>query len=536
MPTDMAVSHSFLSRRAALVIAAGLLLLELVLIGAIYKHSIAFNCLANWPSWACSGASGVLVSVYALCAALLLFVVLKPAAVANLTAEAGQNFRPLALNIIGLVIALIPVSFLKDGTGSSLLWPTLALWSVGFGTLILGLTFFVAPWKRWQQFVAADGLVLGGVALAGILAPFFAILIRPLWQLETIAGATFNAVVWTTQLLGYTLDVNDPIKKHLGSDSFAIAVAPQCSGIEGIALVTVFVTIFLALFRKELRFPRAFLLYPAGIAVSMFLNFVRITVLLIIGLEGNSDLAVGGFHSHAGWMMFTVIALGVVLVARAVPALQKAPATDAPTTRAPLPPLGQDMNAARIIPFAVFMLSAILAQAFSQSPGVIYPLRALAMLAVLAFFWPVLARINWRPTMIALLAGAAIGVMWIAVPYNPADTSPSHGGLAGAMLVGWLIARGIGTMLLVPIIEELFFRDYLESKLKGLGGPIIAALITAGLFAILHDRWMEAFVAGLVFSWIMAQRKNVADAIAAHMAANAVVFAYALATMQMHII
>lgn len=540
MPSDTTVSNPLMTRRVALAIAAGLLIAELALIGSIYKHSIAFNCLANWPSWACSGASGTLVSVYALCAALLLFVVLKPAAVTKLTESAGENLRPLGLNLLGFVVALVPASFLVEGSGTTLLWPTLGLWGLGFGAMIAGLVFFLAPLRRWRALLATDGLVLAGVALAGICAPFFALLIRPLWQLETIAAATFNAVVWTTEAFGYVLDVNDPVKKHLGSSDFAIAVAPQCSGIEGIALVTVFVTIFLALFRKELRFPRAFLLYPAGIAVSMFLNFVRITVLLIIGLEGNADLAVGGFHSHAGWMMFTLVALGVVLTARALPALQKAPAMAAAgapvTAREPLPPIREDLNAARIIPFAVFMLSAILAQAFSQSPGVIYPLRALAMAGALFFFWPVLARIVWRPTMISLAAGAAIGIMWIAVPYNPGDTSPAHGGLTGLMLVGWLIARGIGTMLLVPIIEELFFRDYLESKLKGLGGPIIAALITAGLFALLHDRWIEALIAGLVFSWIMAQRKNVADAIAAHFAANAIVFAYALATMQMHII
>jgi exosortase E/protease (VPEID-CTERM system) len=401
---------------------------------------------------------------------------------------------------------------------------------------------------------------LGAVVLAGLIAPVLATALRPVWKLETISSGTFHLVASITETLGYTLTINDPVKKWIGTEEFLIAVAPQCSGVEGIALVTLFVTIFLALFRSELRFPRAFLLYPAGIAVSMILNVVRITVLLIIGLEGNAELAIGGFHSHAGWMMFTLIALGVVLVARSMPFLQKEPASVGGTLsshKAVLPPLSQDDNAARIVPFAVFMISAIFAQAFSQSPGVVYPLRVVAMAAGLFFFLPVLARIAWRPTFTAITAGVAIGVMWIAVPYSVEDTTPTHGGLAGALLIGWLIARGIGTMLFVPIIEELFFRDYLERKVSGKAAPILrallgqpepnsraarlgpqifAALVTASLFAILHDRWVEAFIAGLVFSWVMAQRKNVADAVAAHMAANAIVFAYALATMQMHII
>lgn len=563
MPTDVSFSKPFSSRRTALVLAGLTFLVQLAVIGITYKHAIAFNCLQNWPSWACSGASGAMVSVYALTAVLLLFVLLKPAAIAELTEYAGNSILPLAVSLVGFLVTLIPIALLVEGSGTTYLWPVLALWTVGFGTMIAGLLLFIAPFSKWRGLFVSEGVALTGVALAGFFAPNIATLIRPLWQLETISSATFFAVAKTAEILGYPLSVNDPVKKWIGNEDFSIAIAPQCSGVEGIALVTVFVTVFLVLFRSELRFPRILWLYPVGIAVSMFLNFVRITALLIIGLEGNPELAIGGFHSHAGWMMFTLIALGVVLVARSVPALQKAPnpavtSAENAATSAPLPPLSQDENAARILPFAIFMLSAIFAQAFSQSPGVVYPLRVVAMAAALVFFWPMLMRLTWRPSGTAVLAGVAIGLMWIIVPYTVDDTSPAHGGLAGAILIGWLIARGIGTMLLVPIIEELFFRDYLERKVSGAtspilrrllasgdgqnskiasnAGPMAAALITASLFALLHDRWIEAFVAGLVFSWVMAQRRHVTDAIAAHMAANAIVYAYALATMRMHII
>lgn len=559
MQSSESISTPTPSRRFALMLAVVVLLLQLVAIAAVFNHSIDFTCQKNWPAWACTGPSGIVVSIYALCAALVLYVLIKPEGFARLTSSAGLTLKPLLANFIGFCVVMVPVLFLTEGSGTTYLWPTLGFWTIGFGAMMVGLLLFVAPARRWRDLFAAEGLGLVGVAVASMLAPYLATLIRPLWKVETIATGTFHLVASLSEMLGYDLTVNDPVKKWIGSDTFVIAIAPQCSGIEGIALVTVFVTIFLVLFRSELRFPRALWLYPAGIAVSMFLNFVRITVLLIIGLEGNPELAVGGFHSHAGWMMFTLIALGVVLVARSMPALQKAhvPASGSDFVRkAALPPLAQDGNAARIIPFAVFMLSAIFAQAFSQTPGIVYPLRAVAMAAAVVFFWPVLSRLVVRPSLVSILAGAAIGIMWVAVPYTIEDISPAHGGLAGALLIGWLIARGIGTIVLVPIIEELFFRDYLEGKVQGsagpilrrllgqdetsrvgsLAGPIFAALITASLFAVLHDRWIEAFVAGLVFSWVMAQRRQVADAIAAHMAANAIVYAYALATVQMHII
>ena len=538
MPTDTTAPTSVLSRRAALALAAGLLVLQLMLIGVTYKHLINFHCQSNWPIWACSGASGTLVAIYALLAALTLFFILRPAPLTRLVSDAGHSLRPLLLNAIGFGITLIPISLLVEGSGTSSMLPAFALWSLGFGLLAAGLLLFLAPLERWHALIRSDGWPLLGVGIAGLAAPFLATMMRPLWKLETIADATFQAVTFLVTRFGYDVDIIEATKT-IGSPEFMINVAPVCSGIEGIALVTVFVTLYLTLFRKDLRFPHAFLLYPAGILVSALLNIVRITVLLIFGLEGNPELAVGGFHSHAGWLMFTCIAVGVVLTAQSVPWLQKASVGDADlanTEKTGLPPIWQDENAARIIPFAIFMFSALLVQALSSAPGVVYPLRALAMAMGLAIFWQVLRAMPWKPSITSLAAGAAIGVMWVLVPYNPADTSPAHGGLTGGLLVGWLIARGIGTILLVPVIEELFFRDYLEGKLRRLGGPIVAALIVAGLFALLHDRWAEAFVAGLVFSWVMAQRRQVSDAIASHAVANAIVFAVALATDQMHII
>ena len=75
----------------------------------------------------------------------------------------------------------------------------------------------------------------------------------------------------------------------------------------------------------------------------------------------------------------------------------------------------------------------------------------------------------------------------------------------------------------MPIVEELIFRDFLESRLRfgsGIAWTIGAALISAGLFAALHGRWIEAFIAGLIFSAVARRRGNITDAILAHMIAN----------------
>ena len=524
-------------RRAALL-AAGLFLLELIVIGTVFKHGVEFTCRSNWPREACMGASSVMVSIYCALGAMLLLVKLRPAPFQTLGAEAGSRRAPLGLNLAGLLIALAPATFLSNETAAAALIPTFACWAVGIVMMLVGIGLYIAPLPRWRAFLAETGAALIPVLAVGLFAPYFANLIRPLWRLETISEATFTLVSGFVQGLGYKVYSNAETK-DIGAGDFFINVAPQCSGIEGIALVTLFVTLYLCLFRKDLRFPRALLLYPIGILTSAAFNVVRISVLLIIGLEGSPDLAVGGFHSHAGWLMFTLIALGIVALAQTVPALQKAPATGAAAPKAAPLPFRQDPIVAAILPFAIFMLSAQLAQAFSQSPSLVYPGRVILMAGVLALFWPLYARLPWRLDPVAIGAGVLIGLGWALIPVEPGDGPPPYGTLTGAALIGWYLMRGIGTVVLVPIIEELFFRSYLEKRLRlgeGRLWLVMAAVIGGVIFAALHDRWAEAFVASLIFSWVAWRRGNITDAIASHAAANLVVFSVAWATGQVHII
>lgn len=517
------------SNMLALITAATIFAVELGGIGVTYKHVLNFTCLENWPAWACAGASGTLVSLYCTIAALCLLAMLRPEPIKALLIEAGACRWPLLVNLAGLLIALAPLLFMSQGQGTARMVPAFVLWIVGMSLLLLGILWYIAPRARWRHYLQENWEALLPVMLFGFAAPWLATLIRPLWSISWIADMTFSAVTWLIQGLGYTVQAN-PDTKVIGTDGFAISVAPVCSGIEGVALVIIFVTIYLWLFREQLRFPRALLLYPLGVVASICFNILRITLLLMIGLEGNPELAVGGFHSHAGWLMFTLVAIGLIALAQSVPWLRRdnpAPARAEPSVSA----FWKDPVVARILPFAVFMFSALAASTLSQTPGALYPLRVLLMCAAVAAFWPIYRALPWRLDPIALAVGGIIGAYWVLIPVDH-TSEPPYGTLAGGMLVIWYVLRGVGTVLLVPLIEELFFRDYLERRLRlneGFIWAVIAALVSAGFFAALHNRWAEAFVAGLMFSWL-ARRGRITDAVMAHAVANLIVFATALAT------
>jgi exosortase E/protease (VPEID-CTERM system) len=522
-------------RRRALLTAALLFAAELFVIGSVFKHSIDFTCLENWPKWACQSASGTLVSIYCVIGALVLFGMLLPQPLRDLTGQAGQNARPLVMNFAGVLISLVPIAFLKEGAGNAVILPAFGFWVMGMSLLLIGLGLYLAPLGLWRRFLAEQWKVVLPVVVAGSAAPILATLIRPIWRLESVADATFSAVAWITRGLGYEVEAW-PQDKVIGSEEFSISVAPQCSGVEGLALVTLFVTLYLALFRRDLDFPRAFLLFPIGWIASATFNVVRIAALLIIGLEGHPDLAVGGFHSHAGWLMFTLVALGVVWLANSLTFFQSDGREASVISQ---PPFFGDPAVAQILPFLVFMATALLSSTFSETPSLLYPLRALAVGAVLWLILPYLRSLPWHFDVLSATLGIAIGMLWIATgPVS--DGPPPFYDLTGMALAVWIAARVIGTSLFVPILEELMFRSYIQGRIAPEGASMLrtalAIGITTALFAALHDRWVAAALAGLIFSALVVRSRNITDAILSHGLANLTIALWALATGAWHIL
>ncbi len=521
-----------LSPRLALGAIFALLLVELAAIGFVHFHLDAFVCHQNWPPALCLAIGDTAIASFGAFGALTLYLMLYPDVTQpNQANRERLPIHPLAINALGVFLAIAPVFFLRDGSGIAAAVLTFILWAVATPMILAGALLTLAPLAHWRTALSAHGWGLLICALCGGALPFLALETRSLWAIDWIVEGTFFLVVESMKTLGYEILYDAP-SKTIGAGEFFVIVEDACSGVEGMALVMLFVTLYLVLFRRDLRFPYVLLLYPIGILASAAFNVLRIVVLISIGLEGNPDLAVGGFHSYAGWLTFTLVALGAIALAERVPQFKRAapPISSSTALSGPtLPPLWRDPVAARILPFAVFMLSALIVSTFSTMPGTFYPMRMIAVAAILALFWPFYRALSWRVDSVAIAAGAFIGIYWVLIPVETAETPP-YGALAGGALLLWYVFRGLGTIVFVPILEELFFRNYLESRLHlkpGLIWVAGAALVSASLFAALHDRWVEAFVAGLIFSAVARRRGNITDAILAHAVANAIVFAVA---------
>src|SRR5690606_30410511 len=122
--------------------------------------------------------------------------------------------------------------------------------------------------------------------------------ILPIWGWEVITNVTF-AAVYAFLSLFHESTYADPAAYIIGVRQFAVHIARQCSGVEGVALVIAFVALYALIFRKDIRFPHYWLVVlPLGILLSLILNVVRIGTLILIGAHISPDLAVNGFHSY----------------------------------------------------------------------------------------------------------------------------------------------------------------------------------------------------------------------------------------------
>lgn len=382
------------------------------------------------------------------------------------------------------------------------------------------------PLLRQNWRLLAAGLAVGAFTWgAGLLTDVF-------WQ--PLAEGTFRLV---RALLGlfYRDLVWDPEELIVGTSTFRLKIAPACSGYEGIGLVWAFLGVYLWLFRARLRFPQALLLLPLGTLIIWLLNAVRIAVLILIGSWGSRELALGGFHSQAGWLAFNGVALGLAVLTQRVPYFRR----EGATTGGGLGPA-----APYLLPFLTLVATAMVASGLSRDPELLYPLRVLAVAGVLTVFWRTYAVGRWSWSWSPIGVGLLVFGLWLALEPGrkgePESTlSTSLSALPPWLVVLWLIFRVVGSAVTVPLAEELAFRGYLLRRLQAADFLDVPAdrftwmsfLVSSALFGVMHPgRWLAGTLAGMLYALAVYRRGQLLDAALAHGTTNALLAAYVLAT------
>lgn len=406
-----------------------------------------------------------------------------------------------------------PVAWLLSGTLTLLLW---------CGT--------IAPTRFWRQMLQDESYTLAVAVLVGVLAWGSSHLTQALWG--PLAETTFWVVRF---LLGFIYpDVYTQLAGRLvGTTTFAVTIAPECSGYEGIGLVTLLFAVYLWWFRAHLRFPQALLLLPAGALAIWVANTLRITGLIVIGSSFSPAIAWGGFHSQAGWIAFLLVGLGFIFLTQRWRLFTIH--TQQPPARA-----HTQYSMALLVPLLVLMSTMILTSAFASTVDWWYPLRVVTTGLALWSFRAVYRSFVWTWSYAAVGYGVAVFGVWMLLePSPPPGTSAAAQELAqlsGVLGMLWLSMRVIGSVITVPIAEELAFRGYVLHKLVSQHfenvrhGQFtwVACLLSSVLFGALHGRWLAGTLAGVLYALALRQRGQLADAVVAHMVTNACIALYVL--------
>ena len=401
------------------------------------------------------------------------------------------------------------------------------------GACVAALALALAPWALCKRAAAAIGRRWIYAAAAALIGTGAIACSQRLWAPS--AQLTFHLVRLLLAPLVPALKT-DPATRVLRAPHFAVEVSSLCSGLEGVGLMLAFASAWLLYFRREYRFPRALLLVPAGVLLIFALNVVRIAALVLIGNAGYPNVAVFGFHSQAGWIAFNGAACGIAFVSLRSPWLSQRPASaiDAASTT-------ENPTAAYLLPLLAVLAAGMLSRAVSGGFEVGYALRLVAAAIALAAYRSRLAALDWRFSGRAITAGVGVFVLWIVAARFLLTPQGMPDQLAAMSAVGrdlWVAGRAATAIVTAPIVEELAYRGYLMRRLMATDFehvPLqsvgwLPLLLTALAFGALHgSMWPPAIAAGLVYGLIAIRTGRLGEAVAAHVATNALIVVCVLA-------
>jgi CAAX prenyl protease-like protein len=206
----------------------------------------------------------------------------------------------------------------------------------------------------------------------------------------------------------------------------------------------------------------------------------------------------------------------------------------------------------RALPFALYMVFlAIEGGAASVLPGLdprwLYPVKVAGVAALLWVYRRHYRELFQRPDsrwvgLVAPALGVAVFILWINLDaawltlgggggFDPRDAG-------GAPRWELVLPRLAGAAIVVPIMEELFWRSFL---LRWIDRPdflalepariSLRALLIAGvLFGLEHTLWFAGILAGLAYGWLYRASGNLWAPIAAHATTNLLLGLWVLST------
>jgi len=205
---------------------------------------------------------------------------------------------------------------------------------------------------------------------------------------------------------------------------------------------------------------------------------------------------------------------------------------------------------ARVAPFIIFLALTFCQGKFGPASAYwFYLAKTLVAVWLIWEMYPLVSEMRWTISWEAVVVGIAVFILWVGLdPLYPklseitaklglskySGTSQSfwnpHAQFGQDSTLAWLmiVTRILGTTLVVPPLEEVFYRSFLYryfAKPDFLSIPLNRFLpwpffATAVVFGFSHFQWLAGILCGMAYQWLVLRRNRLGDAMTAHAITN----------------
>jgi CAAX prenyl protease-like protein len=199
---------------------------------------------------------------------------------------------------------------------------------------------------------------------------------------------------------------------------------------------------------------------------------------------------------------------------------------------------------ARAVPFAVYIAFLPIGQALpSLLPDAdlrwLYVVQVLLTGLSLALFWDkyvelhVRAAVRMSDVLVAIVSGILVFVLWINLDHPILRLGDAGGGFDprrgdGNTDIALAGLRVAGATLVVPVMEELFWRSFLARWIDRAGFlehlpqriSMRAIALSSIVFAVEHTLWVAGLLAGIVYAALYRRSGNLWVPILSHAVTN----------------
>jgi CAAX prenyl protease-like protein len=195
---------------------------------------------------------------------------------------------------------------------------------------------------------------------------------------------------------------------------------------------------------------------------------------------------------------------------------------------------------ARVVPYVIIVVLTFVQDSYEGPARYwLYFAKMLVGIWCIREMRALVPEMRWSVSWEAIATGVLVFAIWVGLdPYYPKfeflfkvgkPWNPFHQFGEGSALGFFFVAvRTLGSAIVVPPIEEAFYRSFLYRYLVRLdftSMPFkrlhwLSLIVTSMLFGLAHYQWLAGVLCGLAFQGLVIRKNRLGDAMTAHAITN----------------